>query len=201
MGTLSLAGLRDGSGRVPKSSIVLFLGVAVKATKVMPPSSARAAICDARTSSELTSPPSPSSAISSGDSSAFNLLAASPVCELCASSAMTANRFPCVAASLRTSSSANGKVWMVQTTIFSSRPTAQPRARRSCYRRYRKFSPPRRSVVQSRTAPLEVASRSRCGRTRPGRCRKPSFARHLCRSARKCAVQAMELVLPEPAEC
>jgi hypothetical protein len=44
-GTLSAAGLRDGSGRVPNSSIVLFLGVAVNATKVMPVSSARAAIC------------------------------------------------------------------------------------------------------------------------------------------------------------
>jgi len=35
-GTLSLAGLRVASGRVPNSSSVLPLGVAVNATKVMP---------------------------------------------------------------------------------------------------------------------------------------------------------------------
>ena len=41
----------SGSGRVPNSSIVLVFGVAVNATKVMPASSARAAICAARMSS------------------------------------------------------------------------------------------------------------------------------------------------------
>ena len=65
----------------------------------MPLSLARAAICAASMSSVLTSPPSPSSASSSGDSTAFSLAAASPVCELCASSAITANRLPSVAAS------------------------------------------------------------------------------------------------------
>jgi hypothetical protein len=40
-GTLSGAGLRAGIRRVPNSSSVLFFGVAVNATKVMPASSAR----------------------------------------------------------------------------------------------------------------------------------------------------------------
>jgi hypothetical protein len=37
-------GLREGSGRVPKSSMVLLFGVAVYAMNVRPPSSARASI-------------------------------------------------------------------------------------------------------------------------------------------------------------
>ena len=69
-------------------------------------------------SSVLTSPPSPSSFNSSAVSTAFSLAAASPACELWASSAITAKRLPLVAASLRTASSANGNVWIVQTTIF-----------------------------------------------------------------------------------
>jgi hypothetical protein len=48
----------------------------------------------------------------------LSLEEASPLWELCASSAMTAKRLPCVAARRRTSASAKGKVWMVQTTIF-----------------------------------------------------------------------------------
>ena len=72
----------------------------------------------------LTSPPSPSSCSSSADSTAFSLAAASPVCELCASSAITAKRLPCVAASSRTAFSAKGNVWMVQTTIFLSPESA-----------------------------------------------------------------------------
>src|SRR5512146_480216 len=63
----------------------------------MPDSLARAVICAARMSSELTSPPSSSSASSSGLSTAFSRDAASPACELCASSAMTAKRLPWVA--------------------------------------------------------------------------------------------------------
>ena len=55
-----------------------------------------------------------------GLNTAFNLAAASPVCELWASSAMTAKRLPWVAANSRTASKAKGKVWMVQTTIFLS---------------------------------------------------------------------------------
>ena len=72
----------------------------------------------------LTSPPSFNSASSSGVSTAFSLAAASPVCELCASSAITAKRLPWVAASSRTASRANGKVWIVQTTIFLSPDSA-----------------------------------------------------------------------------
>ena len=45
-------------------------------------------------SSVLTSPPSSSSSSSSGDSTALSLAAASPVCELWASSAITAKRLP-----------------------------------------------------------------------------------------------------------
>ena len=91
-----------GSGRVPKSSIVLVLGVAVNATKVMPISCARQPSvpparhpCSARRHR-------PSSCNSSGDNTALSLAAASPDCELWASSAITANRLPCVAASSRT---------------------------------------------------------------------------------------------------
>ena len=72
----------------------------------------------------LTSPPSASSANSSGVSTALSLAAASPVWELWASSAITAKRLPWVAASLRTASRAKGKVWMVQTTIFLSPESA-----------------------------------------------------------------------------
>src|SRR5258708_10489719 len=43
-------------------------------------------------SSVLSSPPPPSSASSSGDSTCLSFAAASPVCEECASSAITANR-------------------------------------------------------------------------------------------------------------
>ena len=58
----------------------------------MPLSLARAAIWAASMSSVLTSPPSSSSASSSGDSTCLSFAAASPVCEECASSAITANR-------------------------------------------------------------------------------------------------------------
>jgi hypothetical protein len=58
----------------------------------------------------LISPPSTTSFISSAVSTAFSLLAASPVWELWASSAITANRFPWVAASSCTFSNAKGKV-------------------------------------------------------------------------------------------
>ena len=53
-------------------------------------------------SSVLTSPPSRSSASSSADSTSLSFLDASPLCELCASSAITAKRLPSVAASFRT---------------------------------------------------------------------------------------------------
>ena len=52
------------------------------------------------------------------------MAAASPVCELWASSAITAKRLPWVAASLRTAFKAKGKVWIVQTTIFLSPESA-----------------------------------------------------------------------------
>jgi hypothetical protein len=115
---LSGAGLRLGSGRVPNSSSVFALGVAVKATYVTPSSLARSSIWAASKSSVLNSPPSANSSTSSGESTRFSLAAASPACELCASSAITANRFPSVAASSRTALIAKGNVWIVQTMIF-----------------------------------------------------------------------------------
>jgi len=48
---------RVGSGHVLNSSSVLFLGSAVKATKVMPPSSVLFVFYAARMSSLLISPP------------------------------------------------------------------------------------------------------------------------------------------------
>ena len=99
-----------GSGRVPNSSIVLVLGVAVKATKVMPASSGPCRhlcgqdVFHADLAAVVEFLPVPR-----GLSTAFSLAAASPVCELWASSAITAKRLPCVAASLRTALSANGK--------------------------------------------------------------------------------------------
>lgn len=105
---------------MPNRSIVFVFGVAVNATNVIPESAARVAIWEARMSSMLTSPPSPISLISSGESTALSLAAASPAWELWASSAMTANRFPFVADISRTASSAKGNVWIVQTTIFLS---------------------------------------------------------------------------------
>ena len=87
------------AGRVAKSSVVLVFGVAVKATKVIPLSPARVAICAARMSSVLTSPPSFSSAIYSGLSKAFSFDAASPVGGQWASSAITAKRLAFVTAS------------------------------------------------------------------------------------------------------
>ena len=74
----------------------------------------------ARMSSLLISPPSASACCSSVVNTALSLAADSPVWLECASSAMTAKRLPWVAASSRTASSAKGKVWMVQTTIFLS---------------------------------------------------------------------------------
>ena len=79
---------------------------------------ARLAIWAISRSSVLTSPPSVNACHSSADNTALSLAAASPVCEECASSAITAKRLPCVAASSRTALRAKGKVWMVQTTIF-----------------------------------------------------------------------------------
>ena len=125
----------SGCGRRPNSSKVLPLGVAVKATYVMPASLALAAICTANRSSVPTSPPSASSLSSSALSSCLSLLAASPVWLLCASSAITAKRFPCVAASSCTALSANGKVWIVQTTIFCRLPKLLPAQCFCCRRR------------------------------------------------------------------
>ena len=72
----------------------------------------------------LTSPPSLSSCEFLGGQHCLELAAASPVWELWASSAITAKRLPSVAASSRTASSAKGKVWIVQTTIFLSPESA-----------------------------------------------------------------------------
>ena len=142
----------------------------------MPPSSARAAICAARMSSVLTSPPSSSSFSSSADSTAFSLAAASPVCELWASSAITAKRLPCVAASLRTASRANGKVWMVQTTIFLSPESASASSPLllPSFALDRGDHAGRPLEIEERF--LQAASRSRCGRRRPARCRTSSCA-------------------------
>ncbi|MCY1302092.1 hypothetical protein D9M69_535490 [compost metagenome] len=69
-------------------------------------------------SSVLASPPSANSFSSSMESTCLSLDAASPVCDECASSAITANRLPSVAANSCTAFKAKGKVWMVHTTIF-----------------------------------------------------------------------------------
>ena len=66
----------------------------------------------------LTSPPSSRSFSSSAVSTCFSFAAVAPVCEECASSAITAKRLPLVAESSRTASIAKGNVWMVHTTIF-----------------------------------------------------------------------------------
>ena len=148
----------------------------------------------------LTSPPSSSSASSSADSTALSFAAASPVCELCASSAITANRLPWVAASSRTASSANGNVWIVQTTIFLSPDSASASSPL--------LLPPSPLIVA--TTPVvrsksKIASCSCVSITL--RSETTSTVSNTfwccasCRSARKCAVQAMEFVLPEPAEC
>ncbi|MNR33759.1 hypothetical protein D3C85_1514600 [compost metagenome] len=58
----------------------------------------------------LASPPSASSFSSSMDKTCLSLEAASPVCEECASSAITAKRLPSVAASSCAAFKAKGKV-------------------------------------------------------------------------------------------
>jgi hypothetical protein len=131
----------------------------------------------------------------------LELGAASPACELWASSAMTAKRLPWVAASLRTSSMAKGKVWMVQTTIFLSPDSASA------------------SLLLLLPSFLVIFATTPCGaleieqRLLELRIDDVAVGHHQhgiedllvawasCSSAKKWAVQAMELVLPEPAEC
>ena len=149
----------------------------------------------------LTSPPSPSSCSSSADSTALSLAAASPVWELWASSAITANRLPLVAASSRTAFSANGNVWIVQTTIFLSPESAVGQFAALAAALALDRRPRRRSSARNRRSLPATACRSRCGRRPPAPSRTASGASASCRSARKCADHAMEFVLPEPAEC
>jgi hypothetical protein len=148
----------------------------------------------------VTSPPSCSSASSAALSTSFSLAAVSLVCDECASSAITAKRLPLVAASLRTSSSANGKVWIVHTTIFLPADSASASS-------LLLLAP---SPVITATTPCVrskdmMASRSWSSSTVRSEITitvsKTFWSLASCRSARKCAVQAIELVLPEPAEC
>ena len=151
-------------------------------------------------SSVLTSPPSSSSFNSSAESTAFSLAAASPVCELCASSAITAKRLPWVAASSRTASSANGNVWMVQTTIFLAPESASASSPLLLAPSPLIVATTPWSARSRRSLPA-TAGRSRCGRDTTSTESKTFLCCASCRSARKCADQAIELVLPEPAEC
>ena len=57
------------------------------------------------------------------------------------------------------------------------------------------------SCAGSRRAPPAAGRRSHCGRTRRCTVSNSFLSLASCRSARKCAVQAIELVLPDPAEC
>ena len=151
-------------------------------------------------SSVLTSPPSASSAISSALRTALSLAAASPDWELWASSAMTAKRLPWVAASLRTASKAKGKVWMVQTTIFLSPERAAASSA---------LLLPSLPVMVATTPLVRWKSKSASWSCESMTVRsettstvsKTFLAWASCSSAKKWAVQAMELVLPEPAEC
>ena len=125
----------------------------------------------------LTSPPSPSSFSSSADSTALSLAAASPVCELWASSAITAKRLPCVAASSR--------------TAFKSKRERLDRADHDflvageCRRQFAAlaaaFALDRRhhagGPLEVEDRFLQLACRSRCGRTRPAPNRTASCAR------------------------
>ena len=130
----------------------------------------------------------------------MSLAAASPVCELCASSAITAKRLPCVAASSRTASSANGKVWMVQTMIFL--PPESASASSALLLPSSPLIVATTPVVRSKS---KIASCSWASITLRSEMTSTVSNTFLCsascRSARKCAVQAIELVLPEPAEC
>ncbi len=151
-------------------------------------------------SSVLTSPPSSSSASSSAESTALSLAADSPVWELWASSAITAKRLPWVAASSRTASRAKGKVWMVQTTIFL--PSARAWASSPLLLPDLPVTTATTPVVRwkSKIASWSWASstvRSEITST----VSNTLVSAPSCRSAKKWAVQAMELVLPEPAEC
>ena len=201
-GRLSSDGGREGSGRVPKSCSVLSLGVAVKATKVIPSSLPAdfACICAASRSSVSNSPPSSSSASSAGDSTSFSLAAVSLVCEECASSAITAKRLPSVAASSRTLSSALGKVCSVHTTIFL--PAASASASSWLLLAPSPFTTATTPWVRSK--PMMASCNWSSSTVRSDTTTTVSKTLRLsasCRSARKCAVHAIELVLPEPAEC
>ena len=54
---------------------------------------------------------------------------------------------------------------------------------------------------KSKMASCSCVVQSTCGRSPPARCRTAYGSVASCRSARKCAVQAIELVLPLPALC
>jgi hypothetical protein len=166
----------------------------------MPVSPARAAICADSTSSALISPPSSSSCCSSADSTALSFAAACPVCELCASLAITAKRFPCVPASSRTAFIAKGKVWIVQTTIFLSPDNAAASSPLLLL-----LSPLITATTPTVRSKPKIASCNcvsitvRSDTTSTASNTLLLFAS--CRSARKCADHAIELVLPDPAEC
>ena len=113
---------------------------------------------------------------------------------------MTAKRLPSVAASACTAASANGKVCSVQTMIFlpsssacESWPLLLPE-----------------SLVMVATTPVvrwnSNSASCSCASSTLRSLTTSTLSKTLrcwssCRSARKCAAQAIELVLPEPAEC
>ena len=123
-----------------------------------------------------------------------------PLCDECASSAMTANRLPCVAASSCTASSAKGKVWIVQTMIFL--PCASAWASCPLLLPLSLLMVTTTPCVRSKAASASCNCPSITLRSETTMTVEKSFwSLASCRSARKCAVQAIELVLPDPAEC
>ena len=105
-----------------------------------------------------------------------------------------------MAASSRTASIANGKVWIVQTTIFLSPDSASA----SCWLLL-PDSPSMTATTPSVRWKSKIACRSCASSTLRSLTTstesKTFWFASSCSSARKCAVHAIEFVLPEPAEC
>ena len=141
-----------------------------------------------------------SSCNSSADSTAFNFAAASPVCEECASSAITANRLPCVAASSCTAFERKGKgLDRADDDLLAA---ASASASSPLLLAPSPLIVATTPVVRSKSKSASCSCASITLRSETTSTVSNSFScLASCRSARKCADHAMELVLPEPAEC
>ena len=193
-------GANEPSSRsVPKSSSVLFLGVAVKAKVetlgMRPRFCISARIVFSSSSSGVSARDSSLSASSrdAGDSTALRLLVLSPDCDECASSTMRPKRFP---GSSPISWAMTGNFWSVVTMMVLPDSSASLSWREVVSM----FSTTPRVCSNCRTVAWSCRSSTRRSvmTTMVSKTRRSSGP---CRVESWCASQAMVKLLPLPAEC